>query len=383
MATVRRFFRDPQSSYFLFGPRGTGKSTWLREAYADALWIDLLAPEVHRQYAARPERLREVVAGNPDKAVVVIDEVQKAPILLDVVHDLIEKRAGPRFVLTGSSARKLKREGVDLLAGRALLRSLHPFMAAELSDRFRLDSALTQGLVPLIWDADRPAEALKAYTGLYLREEVQMEGLVRQVGQFARFLEAVSFSQAMALNLSAVARECQVSRKTVEGYLSILEDLLLSFQVPVFTKRAQRHLSGHPKFFWFDAGIFVATRPAGTLDRPEEIAGAALEGLVAQHLRAWIDYTGSDFTLSFWRTKAGNEVDFVVYGRDGFWAVEVKHTATIRPADLRGLRAFREDYPEATLRLLYRGREALELDGILCLPCEDFLLRLVPGQPLP
>jgi len=383
MATVRRFFRAPQSSYFLFGPRGTGKSTWLREAYADALWIDLLAPEVHRQYAARPERLREIVAGNPDTTVVVIDEVQKAPILLDVVHDLIERRAGPRFVLTGSSARKLKSAGVDLLAGRALLRSLHPFMAAELGDRFDLGTALTQGLVPLIWDADQPAEALKAYTGLYLKEEVQQEGLVRQVGQFARFLEAVSFSQATALNLSEVARECQVSRKTVEGYLGILEDLLLSFQVPVFTKRAQRHLSAHPKFFWFDAGIFVATRPAGPLDRPEEIAGAALEGLVAQHLRAWIDYTGSDFALSFWRTKAGNEVDFVVYGRDGFWAVEVKHTAVIRPSDLRGLRAFREDYPEATLRLLYRGRETLELDGIRCLPCEDFLLRLVPGQPLP
>lgn len=132
MATVGRFLQDPGIHYFLFGPRGTGKSTWLRETYPDAFWIDLLAPEVHRLYLARPERLREVVAGNPDKLVVVIDEVQKAPVLLDVVHDLIERRAGPRFVLTGSSARKLKREGVDLLAGRALLRFLHPFMAAEL-----------------------------------------------------------------------------------------------------------------------------------------------------------------------------------------------------------------------------------------------------------
>jgi uncharacterized protein len=383
VATVGRFLQAPQASYFLFGPRGTGKSTWLRATYEDALWIDLLAPDVHRQYAARPERLRELVAGNPGKTVVIIDEVQKAPTLLDVIHELIERRAGPRFVLTGSSARKLRREGVDLLAGRALLRFLHPFMAAELGDRFRMESALTQGLVPLIWDSEQPAEALKAYIGLYLREEVQMEGLVRQVGQFSRFLEAVSFSHGTALNLSAVARECQVSRKTVEGYLGILEDLLLSFQVPVFTKRAQRHLSAHPKFYWFDAGVFVAIRPAGPLDRPEEIAGAALEGLVAQHLRAWIDYTGSDFTLTFWRTKSGNEVDFVVYGRDGFWAVEVKHTATVRPADLRGLRAFREDYPEATLRLLYRGREALEIDGILCLPCEDFLLRLAPGKLLP
>ncbi len=383
MATLGRFFQDPGSHYFLFGPRGTGKSTWLRETYPDALWIDLLAPEAHRLYAARPERLREVVAGGPDGAVVVIDEVQKVPELLDVVHDLIERRTGARFVLTGSSARKLKRQGVDLLAGRALLRTLHPFMAAELGERFDLDAALTRGLVPLVWDAAQPAETLSSYVGLYIREEVQLEGLVRQVGQFARFLEAVSFSQAAVLNLASVARECQVSRKTAESYLSILMDLLLAFEVPVFTKRAQRLLTSHPKFYWFDAGVFTAVRPAGPLDRPEEIAGAVLEGLVAQHLRAWIAYSGGDLSLSFWRTKAGNEVDFVVYGRDGFWAVEVKHSGTVRPADLRGLRAFREDYPEATLRLVYRGREALEIDGIRCLPCEDFLRGLVPGSPLP
>jgi predicted AAA+ superfamily ATPase len=256
-------------------------------------------------------------------------------------------------------------------------------MAAELGDRFRLDLALTQGLVPLVWDSERPADSLQAYVGLYLREEVQMEGLVRQVGDFSRFLEVVSFSQAAVLNVSEVARECQVSRKTVESYLGILEDLLLSFRVPVFTKRAQRNLSSHPKFFWFDTGVYAATRPAGPLDRPEEIAGAALEGLVAQHLRAWIDYSGGDFHLSFWRTKSGNEVDFVVYGRDGFWAIEVKHAATVRPADLRGLRAFQEDYPEAALRLLYRGRETLEIDGIRCLPAEGFLRGLLPGKPLP
>jgi predicted AAA+ superfamily ATPase len=256
-------------------------------------------------------------------------------------------------------------------------------MAAELGERFRLDSALRQGLVPLVWDAARPADALKAYVGLYLREEVQQEGLVRQVGDFSRFLEVVSFSQAAVLNVSEVARECQVSRKTVESYLGILEDLLLSFRVPVFTRRAERQLSSHPKFFWFDTGVYAATRPAGPLDRPEEIAGAALEGLVAQHLRAWIDYSGGDTELSFWRTKSGNEVDFIVYGRESFCAIEVKHTASVRPADLRGLRAFQEDYPEAALRLLYRGRETLDLRGIRCIPCEDFLRALVPGSPLP
>jgi uncharacterized protein len=383
VATVERFFRSPATHFFLFGPRGTGKSTWLRGAYPDALWVDLLRPETQRQLAARPERLRELVAGNPQAATVVVDEIQKVPTLLDVVHDLIERRAGPQFVLTGSSARKLRREGVDLLAGRAVLRSLHPFMAAELGDRFDLGSALTRGLVPLVWSSPEPEDVLKAYVGLYLKEEVQLEGLVRRFEGFARFLEAVSFSHGAVLNVSEVARECQVSRKTVEGYLAILGDLLLAFQVPVFAKRAQRNLTAHPKFFWFDAGVFTALRPAGPLDRPEEIAGAALEGLVAQHLRAWIDYSGEDYALSFWRTKAGAEVDFVVYGRRGFWALEVKHSASVRQADLRGLKAFRADYPEAGLRLLYRGDETLEIDGIRCLPCDAFLRRLVPGQPLP
>ncbi len=383
MAAVRRFLRPIEANFFLFGPRGTGKSTWLRQTYPDALWLDLLSPDVHRLYAARPERLRELVAGNPGGEVVVVDEVQKAPALLDVVHGLIEERRGVRFILTGSSARKLRHGGVDLLAGRALLRNLHPFMAAELGSRFDLGRALTQGLVPLVWDSAQPDDTLRAYAGLYLREEVQAEGLVRQVGDFARFLEAISFSHAAVLNLTAIARECQVGRKTAEGYLEILEDLLLGFRLPVFTRRAQRHLTAHPKFYWFDAGVFVAVRPAGPLDRPEEIAGAALEGLVAQHLRAWIDYSGADLALSFWRTRAGSEVDFVLYGRDGFWAVEVKHTAAVRGADLRPLKAFREDFPEASLRFLYRGTERLAIDGIPCIPCEEFLLDLVPGKPLP
>jgi predicted AAA+ superfamily ATPase len=383
MATIRRFLQDPDGNYFLFGPRGTGKSTWLGMIHPDALVVDLLAPELERRYAARPERLRELVAGHPEAKVVVVDEVQKVPALLDVVHQLIETAPTPRFVLTGSSARKLKRAGVDLLAGRAILRSMHPFLAVELGERFDLELALRQGLLPLVWDSDHSDETLRAYVSLYLKEEVQTEGMVRNVGSFSRFLEAVSFSQASVLNTSAVARECEVSRKTVEGYIEILEDLLLSFRVPVFTRRARRHLTAHPKFYWFDAGVYRSMRPAGPLDRPEEIAGAALEGLVAQHLRAWIDYTDPRFVLNFWRTKSGTEVDFVVYGPEGFWAVEVKHSGTVRAKDLRPLKALKADYPDAQLRLLYRGNERLEIDGIPCLPCDQFLERLVPGTDLP
>ncbi len=383
MATIQRFLHDSLSSYFLFGPRGTGKSTWLRLQYPEALWIDLLEPEAHRLYAARPERLRNLVLAHPERAVVVVDEIQKVPNLLDVVHALIEQRDDLRFVLTGSSARKLKRSGVDLLAGRALLRFLHPFMAAELGPRFDLDLSLRQGLLPLVWDAQEPAAALRAYVGLYLREEVQQEALVRDLGNFARFLEAVSFSHGAVLNVSDVARECQVSRKTVVGYLQVMEDLLLSFRLPVFTKRARRRLASHPKLYWFDAGVFASMRPASVLDSPQEIAGAALEGLVAQHLRAWIDYSDNDCRLAYWRTKSGNEVDFIVWGQAGFWALEVKHTTSIRPRDLRGLKAFREDYPEAEIRLLYRGNETILIDGIRCVPCADYLVGILPGEALP
>jgi len=383
MAMKRRFLRPPVGDFFLFGPRGTGKSTWLAEAYPEALVLDLLAPDLERRYAARPERLRELIAGHPETEILVVDEVQKVPQLLDVVHQIIEKKQGPRFVLTGSSARKLKRAGVDLLAGRALLRSMHPFMAAELGSDFDLDQALHQGLLPLVWDSRQPDEAIKAYVSLYIGEEVKAEGMVRDIGAFSRFLEAVSFSHGAVLNTSEVARECEVSRKTVEGYLQILEDLLLSFRVPVFSKRAQRHLTTHPKFYWFDAGVYRSVRPSGPLDRPEEIAGAALEGLVAQHLRAWIDYTSSDYSLHFWRTKSGTEVDFVVYGPNGFWAIEVKHSGSVRPKDLRPLRSFKEDFPEARAFLLYRGDEKLEIDGIRCLKCDDFLSALVPGNDMP
>ncbi len=375
-----RFFQPPAESFFLLGPRGTGKSTWLRHVLPDALYLDLLRPELERELAARPERLRDLVRGEPDRDTVVLDEVQRVPQLLSVVHELLESRDRRRFVLTGSSARKLRRGGFDLLAGRALIRSLHPFMAAELPE-FRLDDALRRGLLPLVVDSRRPEEVLRAYASLYLEQEVRLEGLTRNVGAFARFLEAVSFSHGGVLNLANVARDCQIERKTVAGYVEILEDLLLGFRVPVFSKRARRDVTAHPKLYFFDAGVFRSLRPKGPLDRPEEIDGAALEGLVAQHLRAWLAY-GADGQLFFWRTRAGAEVDFVVYGDAGFWAIEVKRTGRVRPEDLRSLAAFAEEYPEAVAILLYRGAERLRIGSVWCIPVEAFLRDLKPGRPL-
>jgi predicted AAA+ superfamily ATPase len=354
----------------------------LRQREGEALWLDLLDPEAQRLYLARPERLRERIEAEPARRTVVIDEVQKVPALLDVVHALLERQAGPRFILTGSSARKLRRGSWNLLAGRLVEASLHPFMAAELGEAFDLGRALRFGLVPLVWQAADPGRTLGAYASLYLQQEVRAEALVRDVGAFSRFLEALSFSHGSPLNLAAVARECGVSRKTVEGYLEILEDLLLAFRIPVFSRRAQRQLVAHAKFFYFDAGVYRSLRPAGPLDAPEEIEGLGLEGLVAQHLRAWIAYRGGRDSLSYWRTRAGREVDFVVYGPDTFVALEVKRSRNVDRRDLAGLKAFREDYPESRVALLHPGREPLRIDGIDCLPLEEFLRAMIPSRPL-
>jgi predicted AAA+ superfamily ATPase len=346
----------------------------------EALVVNLLRPEVYREMVARPERLRELVAAQPDKRDVVIDEVQRVPELLSVVHDLIESGPRRRFVLTGSSARRLRRGGMDLLAGRAVMRTLHPFMAAELPD-FDLSKSLQQGMVPLVVMAENPADVLAAYATLYLEQEVQAEGLVRNAGAFARFLEVSSFSHGAVLNVSNVARETQVGRKTVEAYLEILEDLLLAFRLPVFTRRAQRQTTAHPKFYLFDAGVFRSLRPSGPLDRPQEIEGAALEGLVAQHLRGWAAYTGDATELYYWRTRSGVEVDFVLYGPNAFWAIEVKNGATVRRADVRPLKSLTADYPECRPLMLYRGNDRLLIDRVPCMPVAEFLRSLRPGSP--
>lgn len=380
MEVIIRFFQAPNKSFFLFGPRGTGKSTWLASHYPEALFIDLLEPDTYRTYLAFPEKLQDYVAANEAIPVFVIDEVQKVPDLLSVVHLLIEKKQHWQFILTGSSARKLKRQGVDLLAGRATLKHMHPFMAAELGKRFSLEKALNYGMLPLIHFSPNPLADLKTYVALYMKEEVQMEGLVRNIDQFARFLEMISFSQASVLNCNNIARDCGVSNKTVENYITILEDLLLAFTLPIFTKKAKRHLTSHPKFYYFDAGVYQAIRPKGPLDHPEEIAGLALETLVAQHLRAWLEYSNKQGEVFFWRTKSGLEVDFIIYGEIGFYAIEVKNSNKIKPEDLRALQEFQKDYETCTLILLYRGKEKIKKGNILCIPIDDFLVKLLPNS---
>jgi predicted AAA+ superfamily ATPase len=365
---------DQKQSFFLFGPRGVGKTVWLREQFPDAPYFDLLDHHVYSQLLAAPQRLGDQIPANY-RGWVVVDEVQRAPELLNEVHRLIETRK-LRFALTGSSARKLRGKGVNLLAGRALTRHMHPFTALELGKDFDLRRALPFGCLPLACTSEKPQDYLRSYAATYLREEVQQEGLARNIAAFGRFLEAASFSQGSVLNMAAVARECAVAAKVVEDYFSILDDLLIAVRLPVFTKRAKRRMVAHPKFYYFDAGVYQAIRPRGPLDAPEQIHGAALETLFLQQARALNDYRDLGYRFSYWRTATGDEVDFILYGERGLRAFEVKMAQTVRPDDWRALLRFREDFPEAKTHLVYLGNRRWHERGVEILPMTQCLADL-------
>jgi predicted AAA+ superfamily ATPase len=328
--------------------------------------------------SADPQRLGSLCAAVPKDTPVIIDEIQKLPSLLDEVHRLIETTKA-WFILTGSSARKLRRSGVNLLGGRAVVKHFHPLTAAELGDAFDLAKALRYGLLPTLYDPARraiPDDYLQGYLTAYLKEEVAQEGLTRNLGAFSRFWEAASLSQGQPVNMTDVARECQIHRKLAESYFGVLEDLLIGVMVPAFQKRARRRVVQHSKFFLFDAGVFRAVRPRGPLDSAEETDGAALETLVLQHLRALLSQRGEDGTLSYWRTATGLEVDFVVYTEDAFAAIEVKRKRSFARSDLNGLKAFASEYPEAKRFLLYGGDHEEIVDGVRLVPVSRALNKL-------
>ena len=366
--------KTDHKSFFLFGPRGTGKTSWVRERFPEALYIDLLK---HRDYTllqADPSRLENIVL-NHDSDWTIIDEVQKVPALLDEVHRLIEHHH-QCFILTGSSSRQLKRGSSNLLAGRALTYHMHPLTATEIGASFNLSKALRYGLLPLSYLETKPKLFLESYVATYLREEVMQEGLVRNVGAFSRFMELASFSQGCQLNLSNIAREVGVSRKVIASYFEILEDLLIAVELPCFNKRAARALSQHPKFYYFDTGVFWQLRPKGPLDTPAEIGGAAFETLFLQHLRAVIDYHHIDLSIYFWRTATGLEIDFILYGEAGLFAFELKSKRYIESKDFSALKIFKKEYPIAHCYLIYGGDHGEKHGDITAIPIQEALLKL-------
>lgn len=357
---------DIKKSFFLFGPRGTGKSYFVRTHFSTALYFDLLEMSLYTEFLANPQRLEQhIPKGFTDW--IIIDEIQKVPALLNEVHRLIEKY-GYSFILTGSSARNLRKKGVNLLAGRALTYHLYPLVVQEYNNDVDLSHILRYGTLPAIFSERDPERFLSSYVGTYLKEEVLQEGLTRDLAAFFRFLEVASFSQGQILNLSQIAQEAHVSRKMVGNYFSILEDLLIGYQLPVFTKRAKRHLVSHPKFYLFDPGVYRSIRPMGPLDSPEEIDGPALETLFLNHIKALNEYLNLGYSFYYWRTSSKLEVDFVLYGPKGIFAFEIKRGRSINKSDLTPLKSFGDDYPEAKLYILYGGSATEYHDNITVLP---------------
>ena len=370
-----------EDTFFLWGPRQTGKTTLLRQRYPNARRVDLLKADEFRRYMANPERLREEIeaAGTPPGGQVVIDEIQKAPALLDEVHWLIENR-GVHFALCGSSARKVRRGAANLLGGRALRFELRGLTAAEVGDGFDLTRVLNHGYLPRMVEATAPARRLDAYGAHYLREEVAAEGLVRNLPAFSGFLNAAALCDGELINFSNVAADCGVSSHTARAYFEILEDTLLGRWLPALRKRAKRRVVRAPKFYFADVGIVNRLARRGVLTPGSELYGKAFENWVFHELSAYIAYREVAVELSYWRLAGGTEVDFVV--GDGLVAVEAKAGARIANRHLKGLRSFAQDHPEVARRVLVclEPRPRRTEDGIDVLPAEDFAARLWRGE---
>jgi len=365
---------DGEESIFLFGPRGTGKTFWITTQIPNAVHINLLKFSSYQKLSNQPESLIEFIPPGYE-GWIVIDEVQRIPELLNEVHDQIEAH-GRKFILTGSSSRSLKRKGVNLLAGRALQYHMHPLLCDEIGDQFDIKKTLEFGLLPKAQLSDTPQKYLETYIRNYIREEVFQEALARNINAFFRFLEAASFSQGQMLNILNISREVGVERATISNYFDILEDLLIGVRIEAFTKRAQRDIKTHSKFYYFDVGVYRTLRPAGYLDSPEEMDSAELETLFLQSTRAINDYHELKYGIYFWHTAANLEVDFVLYGKRGLFAFEIKRTRRVDKKMLRGLKAFKKDYPEAKLYLVYMGFEKLFVDDIHIIPIAELLKSL-------
>ncbi len=355
-------------SCLLFGPRQTGKSSLLKKTFEEATYIDLLLSEVYLKYSTRPQILREVILATKKSKLVVIDEIQRIPDLLNEVHYLIEE--GYRFILTGSSARKLKRGSANLLAGRARTRSLFPLVSSEVPD-FDLDKAINIGMIPSIYLSDEPLDDLESYVGTYLKEEIAQEGLSRGLQTFSRFLEFASLDNGELLNFSNISNDLGVSSNTVKSYYEILEDTLIGGFLRPYFKTKKRKPITKAKFYFFDVGVSNVLSKRFNIKRKSILFGQCFEHFLYCELIAYLSYMKDRRDLTFWRTKNGQEVDFLI-GDDV--AIEVKATENVQKKHTKGLGALSEEVP-----LKYKIIVSLESDkrfiedDIIVYPCEEFL----------
>jgi uncharacterized protein len=372
-----------KKSFFLFGPRQTGKSTLVRSLANAKTWsVDLLQSEVYQSFSKNPALFRlQAIAKIEAQQIdtIVLDEIQRVPELLNEVHHLLELHPSIRCIMLGSSARKLRRGGVNLLAGRAVERYLSPFVYREVATDFDLESVLRFGSLPPIWGrpiAER-IDLLQTYVHTYLEEEIRAEGLARAIGPFARFLDVAAASAGEVINLSNVSRECAVPLKTVSNYYAILEDTLVGFRLAPWTRSVRRRMAAHPKFFLFDLGVVNAINKHLTAGLDPRSFGRLFEQFIIVETERMRSLRISEASLYYWRTAAGAEVDLII-GKHGklTGAFEIKSLVNVSGADLRGLRAFRAAEPDVPCMLICQAPEPFTLDGITVMPWKTYLQRL-------
>jgi len=363
---------EPEDSIFLFGARQTGKSTFLRQKFPNNIYIDLLNSDLKSRFLRRPSLLYDMLRDKDRGTLIIIDEIPEVPELLNEVHRLISEK-GLVFILCGSSGRKLKRKGYNTLGGRAYPVYLFPLVSAEVSD-FDLHKTLTNGMLPPHYTAKSPERRLSAYIDVYLKEEIKEEALVRNLNAFQRFLEVAAITDGEIINYNNIAQDCGVSANTVSGYFEILEDTLIGFRVPAYTKTIKRRLVQASRFYYFDVGVVNHLLHRKELMRGTPDYGHAFEHFVIQELRAWLSYTGSNEQLSYWRTYTGLEVDAVI--GDARIAIEIKSVEEVLPRHLKGLKAFVEDYPDCRSIIVSLDPINRRMGNIECLHILDFLKQM-------
>lgn len=359
-------------SVFLFGARQTGKTTLLKKQFPNAIYFDLLQTDVLNRFRQRPALLRESLEQANEGTLVIIDEIQQIPELLNEIHWLITNKQ-IRFILCGSSARKLKRQGVNTLGGRAVPQYLFPFVSCEIPD-FNIDRAMNNGMIPRHYMKENPTSLLKAYVGVYLREEIQAESLVRNLTGFSRFLEIAAMTDGEIVNYLNIASDCGVSANTVKEYFQILEDTLVGYMIPAFTKKAKRKVVQSPRFYLFDVGVTNYLLGRTNLRRGTTDYGHAFEHIVIQELVAYLNYTDNPNKLSYWRTYTQVEVD-VILG-DAKVAIEIKSVEEVLPKHLKGLKSFADEHPDCRRIIVSLDRFNRVVDGIELIHVYDFLKKL-------
>ena len=359
-------------SVFLFGARQTGKTTLLKKQFPNAIYFDLLQTDVLNRFRQRPALLRESLEQANEGTLVIIDEIQQIPELLNEIHWLITNKQ-IRFILCGSSARKLKRQGVNTLGGRAVPQYLFPFVSCEIPD-FNIDRAVNNGMIPRHYMKENPTSLLKAYVGVYLREEIQAESLVRNLTGFSRFLEIAAMTDGEIVNYLNIASDCGVSANTVKEYFQILEDTLVGYMIPAFTKKAKRKVVQSPRFYLFDVGVTNYLLGRTNLRRGTTDYGHAFEHIVIQELVAYLNYTDNPNKLSYWRTYTQVEVD-VILG-DAKVAIEIKSVEEVLPKHLKGLKSFADEHPDCRRIIVSLDRFNRVVDGIEHIYVYDFFKKL-------